>query len=143
MFRSLAILVLAGALSACASTGAPLKSECFHANAAVETEIGYCQAVRVGDTLYISGTVGKGEMPAAVEHVYGTLKKTLEARGLGFQHVVKETVYTTDLDAFIGQKELRKQYYGASLPAATWVQVSRLFSPSFVIEIEVTAQYPK
>jgi 2-iminobutanoate/2-iminopropanoate deaminase len=108
MFRCLSILILAGVLSACASTGSQIKNECFHANAAMETDIGYCQAVRVGDTLYISGTVGQGEMSAAVEHAYGTLKKTLEARGLGFQNVVKETVYTTDIDAFVKQKDLRK-----------------------------------
>jgi len=52
-------------------------------------------------------------------------------------------VFATDLDAFIRNKEIRKEFYGASLPAATWVQVQRLYLPSFVVEVEVTAEYPK
>jgi enamine deaminase RidA (YjgF/YER057c/UK114 family) len=142
MLRALPLILAAAILAGCASAP-PATTECFHANAAVETDIGYCQAVRAGDTLYISGSVGQGDMPAAVQHAYATLRKTLEARGLSFQNVVKETVYTTDLDAFIQQKEIRKQLYGKNLPAATWVQVSRLFQPSFVVEIELTARYPR
>jgi enamine deaminase RidA (YjgF/YER057c/UK114 family) len=55
--------------------------------------------------------------------------------------VVKETVFATDLDAFVKNKEIRKEFYGPALPAATWVQVQRLYSPSLVLEVEVTAEY--
>jgi len=130
-------------LSGCSSVAPPAGTECFHTNAAVETEIGYCEAVRVGNTLYISGTVGNGEMPQAIKKAYTSLQKTLAARGLDFRNVVKETVYATDLDAFIQNKEVRKQFYGNSLPAATWVQVSRLYQPAFVVEVELTAVFPK
>jgi len=37
----------------------------------------------------------------------------LEAHHLGFEHIVKETLYTTDLETFNKHRELRKQYYGA------------------------------
>jgi len=82
-------------------------------------------------------------MDAAVRSVYDRLKQILEANGLSFASVVKETVFATDLDAFIRNKELRKEFYGKSLPAATWVQVQRLYLPSFVVEVELTAEYPK
>ena len=52
-------------------------------------------------------------------------------------------VGTTDLDAFIRYKDLRKEYYGDDLPAATWVQVARLYQPAFVVEVQVTAVYPR
>ncbi|PYI89830.1 MAG: RidA family protein, partial [Verrucomicrobia bacterium] len=52
-------------------------------------------------------------------------------------------VFTTDLDGFIKNKDVRKAYYGSDYPAATWVQVQRLFSPSFVVEVELTAVFPK
>ena len=52
-------------------------------------------------------------------------------------------VYTTDLDAFEKSKDIRKRFYGDSLPAATWVQVQRLFLPSLVVEVELIAEYPK
>jgi 2-iminobutanoate/2-iminopropanoate deaminase len=75
--------------------------------------------------------------------VYDRLQKTLEANGLSFADVVKENVYTTDLDAFIQNKDLRKKYYGQAFPAATWVQVQRLYVPSLVVEVELTAVYRK
>jgi 2-iminobutanoate/2-iminopropanoate deaminase len=114
----------------------------FHSQA-YEADIGYCQAVRVGNTLYISGTAGKGPMPDAIRTTYDSLKTTLEAQGLGFGNVVSEHVYTIDLDAFIKHKEIRKQYYATDFPAATWVQVQRLYLPSFVVEIELTAEFPQ
>ena len=46
----------------------------------------------------------------------------------------------TDLDAFIRNKDIRKEFYGRSFPAATWVEVRRLYLPSFVVEIELTAK---
>ncbi len=120
------LFVAALFVSGCATVAPQASPECFHANAAVETEISFCQAVRVGNTLYISGTVGNGEMPVAIRRAYTSLQKTLEARGLNFKHVVKETVFATDLDAFVQNKDVRKQFYGESVPPASWVQVSRL-----------------
>ena len=136
-------LWLALSLTACSTTLHQAQPSCFHKSEAVEAEIGYCQAVRSGNRLYISGTVGQGEMPAAVQSTYERLKQTLEANGLTLQNVVKENVYTTDLDAFKASKEIRKAFYGGSLPAATWVQVQRLYLPSFVLEVELIAEYPK
>ena len=137
-FAVIGLLLLGG----CASVRPPPPS-CFHHDEAVETDIGYCQAVRTGNTLYISGTAGRGEMAPAVRSVYERLKLTLEANGLGFADVVKENVYATDLDAFIQNKAIRKEFYGKSAPAATWVQVQRLYVPSLVVEIELTAVYPR
>jgi enamine deaminase RidA (YjgF/YER057c/UK114 family) len=135
-------LLLAGlALCGCATTE-PSRPACFHLSEAVEKDIGFCQARRSGRTLYVSGITGQGSMDAAMRSVYVRLKKTLEANGLSLANVVKENVYATDLDAFIRNKDIRKEFYGQALPAATWVQVQRLYLPSFVVEIEVTAEYP-
>jgi len=138
---ALALLVL-GFSSGCASLE-PQARVCYHRDAADETDIGYCEAVRVGNTLHVSGTAGKGEMASAMSSVYGRLKQTLEANGLTFADVVKENVYATDLDGFIQHKDIRKEFYGKTLPAATWVQVQRLYVPSLVVEIELTAMYKK
>jgi 2-iminobutanoate/2-iminopropanoate deaminase len=130
-------------MSACTmapQTSAP--ERCYHLNAPIETEIGYCQAIRVGKRLYISGSVGKGEMPAAIRGAYGELQATLKAQGLTFQNVVKETVYTTNLDEFIHNKDVRKEFYGDAYPAASWVQVQRLYTPAFVVEVELEALFP-
>jgi enamine deaminase RidA (YjgF/YER057c/UK114 family) len=119
------------------------EATCLHGSEAVEVEIGFCQAVRTGRTVHISGVVAAGPMDQAVPRVYASLAKVLAANGLTFADVVKETVYATDLDAFIANKERRKAFYTGRLPAATWVQVQRLYLPSFVVEVEVTAEVPQ
>ena len=141
--KTLWVLCFIGSLAACSTMPSRPPPSCFHRSEAAEVEVGYCQAVRSGNTLYISGTTGRGEMPVAVQSVYERLKQTLEANGLTFSNVVKENVYTTDLDAFERSKDIRKAFYGTSLPAATWVQVQRLFLPSLVLEVELIAEYPK
>jgi enamine deaminase RidA (YjgF/YER057c/UK114 family) len=108
-----------------------------------ENEIGYAQAVRVGNVLYVSGSVGGGAMPDAIKQAYDTIGRTLAAHRLGFQHVVKENIFTTDLDALKANKEARKIYYQGDFPASTWVQVSRLYNPQYVIEVEVVAVFPE
>jgi 2-iminobutanoate/2-iminopropanoate deaminase len=117
---------------------------CFHESESVETEIGYCSAVRSGQMLYISGSAAKGDMASAIPKVYKNLQETLEANGLTFANVVKENVYATDLGDFIQNKSLRKQFYvNTPLPAATWVQVQRLYSPAIILEVELIAEYPR
>ena len=107
-----------------------------------EDDIGYRQAVRTGNTLYISGSVGKGAMPDAIRQAYATLQKTLAHYGLTFADVVKENIYTTDLDALKANLAVRRAFYGQEFPAATWVQVSRLYDASHVIEVELVAGFP-
>jgi 2-iminobutanoate/2-iminopropanoate deaminase len=143
MMKTHLVLCLTLTVAACSAAPPRSQASCFHKSEAVEVEVGYCQAVRSGNRLYISGTVGQGEMPTAVQSVYERLNQTLEANGLTFRNVVKENVYTTDLDAFKGSKDIRKRFYGDSLPAATWIQVQRLFLPSFVVEVELIAEYPR
>jgi enamine deaminase RidA (YjgF/YER057c/UK114 family) len=132
-------MLLALAMSACASVAPPIEKRCIHENEVSETDIGYCGAIRVGNALYISGAAAQGDMPSAIRSVYGRLQKTLEINGLSYADVVREVVYATDLDAFIQHRELRKAFYGQTLPAATWVQVQRLYVPSLVVEVELTA----
>jgi len=137
LLLSLAALLL---LSDWASVGSQPQRAYFHRNESIENDIGYCQALRNGNTLDISGIAGQGDMASAVRSAYERLSLTLEANGLSFADVVKENVFATDLDPFIRNKEIRKEFYGQSFPAATWVQIQRLYLPSFIVEINLTAE---
>lgn len=141
MLKSLFMIALFAPMLAAAAP--PADKQRFHLHEEGEKAIGYSQAVRVGDTLYISGSVGAGEMKTAIMEAYDKLRKTLAAHGLDFGDVVKETVFATNLDAFIANKELRKEYYSTDYPAATWVQVERLYMPEFVVEVELIATFPR
>lgn len=108
-----------------------------------EQEIGYSQAVRVGHMLYISGTVGadaKGQpadLDSQMKRAYAGIQKTLAHYNTDLSHVAMERIYTTDIEALIRSQETRKQFYGNSAPAATWVEVKRLYGAADKIEIEV------
>jgi 2-iminobutanoate/2-iminopropanoate deaminase len=116
-----------------------LKKEKFHFDEAGENDIGYAQAVKVGNTIYVSGTVSGGSMDQSVKNVYNDLLKTLKHYGADFSHVVKENVFTTDLDAFKKHASIRHTFYAKDYPSASWIQVSRLYDPSLNLEVELVA----
>lgn len=112
----------------------------FHLNEKGEQEWGYAQAVRVGDTLYLSGTTGRGAtMADQVKNAYARIRRTLEHFGADFSDVVKETVFTTDIEALKAASGTRKEYYKGHTPASSWIGIDRLFVPGIMVEIEVIA----
>ena len=142
MKLSLCLVCLLLSVAHAADTLPPLKTDRFQ-RGAWEDEYGYREAVRVGNTLYISGNVGKGAMPDAIRQAYGSLQSILAHYGLTFQHVVKENIYTTQLDVLKENRAVRREFYGKDFPAATWVQVDRLFQPEYTIEVELIAVFPE
>ena len=120
-----------------------LKKEKFNINKAGEDQIGYSQAVKVGNTIYISGSVGWGKMDDAIKLAYDEIDKTLKNYNASFANVVKENLYTTALDSVIKYKDIRLKYYGNDYPAATWVEVRRLYNPGIIVEVEVVAVLPE
>ena len=136
----LSVLFL-GSLRA-ADTLPPLKTDRLQLSK-FEDDFGYRTAVRIGNTLYVSGDTAGGAMPDAIRTVYGSLKQTLAHYGLTFQHVVKETVYTTQLEALKENRVIRREFYGKEFPAATWMQIDRLFLPEYTIEVELIAVFPE
>jgi len=120
-----------------------IKKEKFNIDKAGEDEIGYTQAVKVGNTIYISGAVGLGNTKDALKLVYDELEKSLKFYHAGFANVVKENLYALALDSVIKYKDIRKLYYKNDFPAATWVQVDRLYNEGLVVEVELVAVLPE
>ncbi len=124
------------------------RSEAFHLRPDGEKAFGYAQAVRRGDTVYVAGTLSvddgfaplhAGDMAAQIGAAYAAIRETLAAHGGTLADVVRETVYVTDMDAFIAANGARMAAYAGWLPAATAVEVKRLAFPECMVEIEVTA----
>jgi 2-iminobutanoate/2-iminopropanoate deaminase len=113
-----------------------------------EEQIGYTQAVRVGDRLILSGTVGANEkgfpedLESQMKLAYAAIQRTLAEFGADMSHIVLERVYTTDMEALIKTQEMRKRIYGEWRPAATWVEVKRLYRTEAKLEIELEAALP-
>ena len=115
----------------------------FHWGKDQDTMSGYAQALKVDNVLYISGTVSREVTPEGIKRVYSTLEKTLQHFGASFQNVVKENLYTTDIETMKQNNAARKEFYKGDFPAATWVQISRLFMADAKLEVELIAHLPK
>ena len=106
-----------------------------------ETDIGYAEVVEANGTVYISGIVCGGESyREAVPECYKELQHVLAEVKLKPHNIVKETVFTKDIDAFKEQIPARKAFYGnKEYPAATWIEANRLYLPEHLVEVEVIA----
>jgi enamine deaminase RidA (YjgF/YER057c/UK114 family) len=122
-----------------------IKKEKWHWDSALkqDTSAGYVQTVKVDNVLYISGAVAREVTPEGITRVYQALEKSLKAFGAGFQNVVKENLYTTDMEAMKKYNDARKVFYKGDFPAATWVQIARLFMHDARLEVELIAHLPK
>ena len=83
--------------------------------------------------------VGKGDMRVQTKQILENMKIILEEAEASFDHIVKVTVYVTDLNYFKEIHEVRAQYFKGDLPASTLVQVSRLVNEDCMIEIDAIA----
>ena len=110
-----------------------------------DTAAGYAAALLADNTLYISGAIGKGTIAEQLQGIYTNLGNILQAYGASYKNVVKETLFTTDIEAVKTNNGIRKAFYNGDFPAATWVQITRLFSarPDAQIEVELIAHLPK
>ncbi|MGB5314389.1 MAG: RidA family protein [Robiginitalea sp.] len=108
----------------------------------------YNQAVRAGQTLYVSGQIAldpqtgellKGSIEAETELVMENLKAVLKAAGADFSNVVKSSIFVADMGQFARINEVYGRYFEAeTAPARETVEVANL--PKYVnVEISVIA----
>ncbi|MGW2144269.1 NAD(P)-binding domain-containing protein [Nonomuraea bangladeshensis] len=111
----------------------------------------YSHAVRAGDTLYVSGVaafdehgriVGEGSMTAQSEHVYQVIERILADQGAGFGDIAFIRTYLTDMDARAEHGAVRRKYITGTPPASTTVEVSRLFMPGLLLEVDLIVALP-
>lgn len=122
-----------------------IKKEKWHWGNALkqDTSAGYVQVVKVDNVLYISGAVAREITPEGVTRVYQALERSLQSFGATFQNVVKENLFTTDIEAMKKYNDTRKAFYKGDFPAATWTQITRLFMADAKLEVELIAHLPK
>jgi 2-iminobutanoate/2-iminopropanoate deaminase len=107
----------------------------------------YSQAVRVGAMVFCagqipldpkSGQIVSGDISAQTRRVLDNITAVLKAESLTFEHIVKTTIFLTDLNDFQAVNETYASYFGQQPPARSTVQVSALPKGAHV-EIEVIA----
>ena len=116
-----------------------------------EKEYGYSQAVKVGDTIWLSGQVshddrgnivGLRDMEAQMRQAYTNIQKLLAQYGSTMDNVVDEVLFVTDMDAaFAAAVKCRPEIFsGTPVVASTIVQIQRLAFPELMIEIRCVAK---
>jgi enamine deaminase RidA (YjgF/YER057c/UK114 family) len=118
------------------------------------TPPGYSQVVDVsaGRIIFISGQtaldsdgnlVGKNDFAAQAAQVFRNLGFALQASGCTAGNLVKLTVFLTDMSNLGSYREARNRFFASvtppAAPAVTLVEVSKLYGPDFMIEIEAIA----
>jgi len=95
----------------------------------------YSQAVKVGNTLYLSGQIGinpatgqfvEGGIEAQTHQTLKNLGAVLEAAGFSFENVVQAQVFLADLNDYTAMNGVYKTYFGENPPARAAVQVARI-----------------
>ena len=95
----------------------------------------YSQAIRIGEFLYTSGQIAlnpenmemmNGAIEEETEWVLKNLEAILKADGMSLTHVIKTTVYLTDLGEFARVNQVYENFFGETKPARACVQVAAL-----------------
>lgn len=109
----------------------------------------YSPGIRLGNLLFTAGAVGtdaEGSVPADIrEQTRNTLENlrvVLAAAGSSLAHVLKSTVYLTDMSEFGAMNEVYRSAFSGDPPARTTVGVAALARPELRIEIEMIAYVP-
>jgi 2-iminobutanoate/2-iminopropanoate deaminase len=110
-----------------------------------EKEYGYSQAVKVDNTIYVSGQVshddkgnivGRGDMEVQMRQAYANIEKVLAQYGATMDSIV-DLLFVTDMDAAFAARVKCKQevFSGNPVLASTVVQIQRLAFPELMVEI--------
>jgi len=109
------------------------------------TPLPLSKAVRAGDFVFLSGQLGldaSGRLAEGIEaqtrHCLRNVVAVLGEAGLGIEHVVKATVWLTDVGDFAAFNRVYAETFGKAPPARSTV-VSGLALPGAMVEIEVVA----
>jgi reactive intermediate/imine deaminase len=113
-----------------------------------EAVIGFSRAVRVGDLVFVSGTVawgpdgklvGKGDVYAQAKQTLANIEGYLREAGASLKDVVRTRIYLIDIGCWQEVARAHREAFGDVRPASSLLEISRLAEPEMLVEIEAVA----
>lgn len=112
-----------------------------------EDIVGYSRAVRVGNTIEVSGTaaVEGGETVAPYDHykqsifILERIKVAIEGLGGTMEDVVRTRIYVTEISEWKAVGKAHGEYFKEIKPATSMIEISGLINEDMMVEIEATA----
>jgi len=119
--------------------------------AGINSNLALSPGVRVGDLLFVSGSVavdgngnlvGAGDCEAQTRQVMANIRTIVEAAGAGMQDAVKITCFLTDVNNYSSYSKIRGETWPSSPPASSTVIVAGLVRPEYLVEVEAVVRVP-
>lgn len=112
-----------------------------------EEKMGYCRAVRIGNTVEISGTVAiidgvnvkSNDAHAQTLNILERVEKVLEELHVSMEDVIRTRIFTTDVSLFEEIASAHAKFFKNIKPTTGFYGIKQLVAPEYLVEIEFTA----
>ena len=120
----------------------------YSSGAKWEEVVGYSRAVKIGNTVEVTGTVaagadgkvvGPGDAYEQTRFILEKIKTVLQQAGAELHHVVRTRIFVTDISQWEKYGKAHGEFFRDIRPCTTMVEVSGLIAPEYLVEIEATA----
>jgi len=102
----------------------------------------YVHSVTHQNTLYTSGLTAfgtkaeRGTISEQAQAIFTQLELIAEQQSTSLKHLIKVTIFVTDLTDIDKLRDYLFEFYGENLPASSLIKIDSLFSPDLLIEVE-------
>jgi enamine deaminase RidA (YjgF/YER057c/UK114 family) len=120
----------------------------YSSGAKWEDIVGYSRAVKIGNTIEVTGTVavdensqlvGKDDAYAQTRFIIEKIEKVLNRAGAGLKDVVRTRMFVTDISRWEEYGKAHGEFFSSIKPCTSMIEVKGLIDPEYLIEIEATA----
>ena len=120
----------------------------YSSGAKWEDIVGYSRAVKIGNTIEVTGTVAVDDNSTLVggdnayeqtKFIIQKIEKVLKAAGASLENVIRTRMFVTDISRWEEYGKAHGEFFGTIKPCTSMIEVKGLISPEYLIEIEATA----